>query len=371
VNLDAFLAWVVDGGVSAARIATWRPIAEKLLLMAGSGRILEGHILSLIDASQGSPGQITMIEEVGEALLRYQAVAKTNELKPTREIPRMGARPPTQPPMMTPTTAPVPEKVVSFEAPSQQTPPPQPATPPGGLAIGSAPPGYHRTSNVHFRCPKCKMMVAANDQGVCPTCLTRPPSAVLTTERPPAPLWWRLGIAAVVLIAAFVLYRLGAHAVDRLSHPSVSGTYPAHSVGLQLTFVEDWRKNAEGRANLGAIGLDEAMAVARFSRDDGDLAVASAPRPGDFTDSRLGQLADSGPDKVAAPLRSLAGHVRLDTCIASGRRMRCLGADGDRRAAAYVVLLPKQVVVMVMSSTRNLEEITAEADVLVDSLRPL
>jgi len=368
--LDAFLEWVVDGGVSAARATAWRPIAEKLVRMAGNGRILEGHILSLIDASQGSPGQVTLIEEVGEALLRYQALAKTSELRPTREIPRL--RSPTQPPITTPTSAPVPDKVVSFEVPSQPppAPAPQPATPPGGLAIGSVPPG-HRTSNVHFRCPKCKMMVAANDDGVCPNCSTRPPSAVMTTERPRASIGWRVALVALVVVAALVVVRLGARVVDRLSHPSVSGTYPAHTIGLQLTFVEDWRKNTEGQANLGAIGLDEAMAVARFSRDDGDLAVASAPRPADFTDARLGQLADSGPDKVAAPLRTLAGEVRLDTCIASGRRMRCLGADGSRRAAAYVVLLPKQVVVMVMSSTRNLEDITAEADVLVDSLRSL
>ena len=370
VNLEAFLVWVVEGGVSAARMSAWRPIAQKLIGMAGSGRILEGHILSLIDASQGSPGQIAMIEEVGEALLRYQALAKTSELKTTREMPKMG-RSPTQPLITTPTSAPMPEKVVSFDLPSQppQPPPPRTATPPDGLAIGSTPP-HHRTSNVHFRCPKCKMMVAANDEGVCPTCRTRPPSAVLTAEPPPVSIWGRLGIAVVVLVAAFVLYRGGAWLVDRLSHPSVSGTYPARSIGLQLTFVEDWRKSTEGRANLGALGLDDAM-VARFSRNDGDLAVASAPRVADFTDARLGQLADSGPDKMAAPLRSLAGAVRLDTCIASGRRMRCLGADGDRRAAAYLVLLPKQVVVMVMSSTRNLEEITAEADVLVDSLRPL
>jgi hypothetical protein len=363
---------VVEGGVSAARISAWRPIAQKLLVMAGSGRILEGHILALIDASQGSPGEIAMIEEVGEALLRYQALAKTSDLRSTREIPRVGMRTPTQPPITTPTSAPVPEKVVSFDFPSQPPQPPparQSATPPDGLALGSKP--QHRTSNVHFRCPKCNKMVAANDAGVCPTCSTRPPSAVLTAEeRPPSSIWARLGIAFVVMVAAFVLFRLGACAVGRLAHPLVSGTYPARAIGLQLTFVEDWRRNTEGRANLGTIGLDEA-AVARFSRGDGDLAVAAAPRPPDFTDARLGQLADSGPDKMAGPLRSLSGAIRLDTCIASGRRMRCLGADGDRRAAAYLVLLPKQVVVMVMSSTRNLEEITAEADVLVDSLRPL
>jgi hypothetical protein len=113
------------------------------------------------------------------------------------------------------------------------------------------------------------------------------------------------------------------------------------------------------------------MAVARFVRHDDRLALASAARPLDFDDARLGQLADAGPDKVAASLRALDDGLRLDACLAEGRRLRCLGAHGDRRVAAYVVLLPKRVAVAVMVSDRNLEDTTAEADALVESLKPL
>ncbi|HKA86964.1 MAG TPA: hypothetical protein VKE22_04825 [Haliangiales bacterium] len=410
VRLDAFLEWVRDGGVAAARLPAWRPIAERLLALAGSGRVLEGHILSLIDASQGSPGQITLIEEVGEALLRYQALAKPTEPRPTREMPKLVtpaiqrppvparpstgpvAAPPPAPPrdpdratsrMRVPTPAPG-EKLVSFDVPSQPpAPPAAPAapattvpTPPPAMAVGSTPPaptgGGGRISNVHFRCPKCKVMVAANDEGVCPQCGTRPPAPVATAAEPARRVAWkRAAVAAAILLAAFAIWRVGARLVDRLSHPSVAGSYPARSVGLEITFQDGWRRRAEGQANLGSLGLDEPMAVARFTRDDSDLAVGTAARPADFNDARLAELADAGPEKVAASLHPLAGAVRLDRCLAEGRRLRCLGADGDRRVAAYVALLPKRVAVVVLRSRRNLEEITAEGDALVENLKPL
>jgi hypothetical protein len=396
-RLDAFLEWVRDGGVAAARFPAWRPIAEKLLALAGSGRVLEGHILSLIDQSQGSPGQIALIEEVGEALLRHQALAKPTEPKPTREIPKLvtpaiqrasspprpaGAREPmlTPPPspgasdgptsrlrLSTPVPVPAPpsgDKLVSF-ATSVPTPPPS-------LAVGSTPPASprpRRVSNVHFRCPKCKVMVAANPDGVCPTCGTRPPTATMTSAEPRPPRRWvRAAVAGGLVV---VLVALTGYIVDRASHPSVAGSFPARSIGLEVTLADGWRRRNEGQADLGALGIDEPMAVARFVRHDDRLALASAARPLDFDDARLGQLADAGPDKVAASLRALDDGLRLDACLAEGRRLRCLGAHGDRRVAAYVVLLPKRVAVAVMVSDRNLEDTTAEADALVESLKPL
>ncbi len=402
VRLDAFLEWVHEGGVAAARLPAWRPIAERLLALAGTGRILEGHILSLIDASQGSPGQISLIEEVGEAMLRYQALAKPSEPRPTREIPkhiasaiqRKTSPPPPRPatgprePVPTPVprdrdsptnrlraVTPVPgDKLVSFDAPSSPPAPPVP-TPPPSMAVGSSPPtqagAAGRVSNIHFRCPKCKVMVAANDDGVCPTCGTRPPTTVTTAEPPERVLWKRAAVAAGLLLLAIVLWRVTARVVDHLSHPSVVGNYPARSVGLEIAFGDGWRRHAEGRVSLGALGIDEPMSVARFVGDGSDLAMAAAARPTDFNDARLAELADAGPDKVAATIHSLAEGARLERCTVEGRRLRCLGADGDRRVVAYVVLLPKRVAVLVLRSSRNMEETAAEGDALVDSLKPL
>jgi hypothetical protein len=431
-RLDAFLEWVREGGIAAARFPAWRPVAEQLIALAGAGRILEGHILSLIDASQGSPGQVALIEEVGEAMLRYQALAKPADPKPTREMPKARASqrlptspgrsvtgpistppPPSRAPASRPTPTPTPaprapasrpipapapasaqrdarpthrlrppvpmpgEKLVSFEAPSSPGAPVP--TPPPSMAVGSSPPPSTvtgetgATSNVHFRCPKCKMMVAANDDGVCPTCGTRPPTKVVIAVEAPEGLWWkRAAVAGGVVALAMVLWlTIGARVVDHLAHPAVVGSYPARSVGLEATFQEGWRRHAEGQANLGALGIDEPMAVARFTRDDGDLALASAARPADFNDARLAELADAGPDKVAVPLHALADGVRLERCLAEGRRLRCLGSDGDRAVAAYVLLLPKRVAVVVLRSTHNLEETAVEGDALVESLKPL
>src|SRR5215470_842277 len=89
-RLGAFLAWAKHAGMSDDRVSTWRPLADKLLRVAGDGRVLEGHILSLIDAAHAQPAEVTLIEEVGEALLRWQALAKPiASERPTREIPKM------------------------------------------------------------------------------------------------------------------------------------------------------------------------------------------------------------------------------------------------------------------------------------------
>jgi hypothetical protein len=277
--------------------------------------------------------------------------------------------------MSTPTPG---AKLVSFEAPSSPSSPGVPApTPPPSMAVGSSPPHTSSAggsvSAVHFRCPRCKVMVAANDEGLCPTCGIRPPSKVaMIAAEPQRGVWQKRAVAAAVtLVVAVALGLIVARVLDHLAHPSVAGSYPARSIGLEVTFQEGWRRHAEGQANLGALGIDEPMAVARFARDDGDLALASAARPVDFNDARLAELADAGPDKVAVPLHALADGVRLERCLIEGRRLRCLGSDGSRAVAAYVLLLPKRVAVVVLRSTHNLEQTATEGDALVESLKPL
>jgi hypothetical protein len=313
-RLAEFIEWVFLSGVEENRLPDFRRIGAELFDLAAGGRVNESHILRLIDArSEGPSGKanVSLIEDVGEQILRFQAARKSNpSLTPVPMAPPAAparnlrsstsqpfvARPEERvagelrPPVAVTADSGGPGSVVSFATGSVPPPPPGLSTPPVPPMAGSgwtqsnppSPPGnllalaQHsppvtdkstRRSATLFRCWRCKIMVESDPSGACPRCGTPAPRVASA----PMPVIgtssrnWLIGVGAAFAIGVVgVLFvpRL----VERMHHPStpVAEELRSSHLGVRIVFPNEpgdragWRHLREGdqapTANLGPLG---------------------------------------------------------------------------------------------------------------------
>jgi len=421
-KLGDFLDWASASGLTPVRAADYRRIAVELFETSGGSRVTESHILRLIDAYADRPGgraAIALIEEVGEALLRYESARRMSAGISTLPAPSPMpmATPQSMPTAATPYPEPVarekrrpsepftarPDERIAVElrppAEPRETPPAQPVVSfvAGNepAASSSSPSPKRRIVGTQFRCLRCKAMVTPDETGACPRCgqiAPRISSNQLAVVSPPSTRSASWLLPAVLGVLAFGLaYQFGPPLVEKLRRPSepVAGVTSSPHLGLRLTFPDGWRHSAEGdRApSTGSAGFEAVLRdgvglrSSRFFRRggeaDAELVLSVAPRPSQVTDEVFAEWAEvavSAPKTLEPTVRELSGvsDLVLDRCLAGpsvpGGGVRCVGNSGTTRALIYAWPARTVTAVAVFLTSQNPEAALDEGDALIGGL---
>jgi hypothetical protein len=398
-RLSDFLEWVAGNGLAPARVGDYRRIAVELLGVSGGQRVTESHILKLLDTYAESPtsrGATAMIEEVGEALLRFEAARKLQAAQspePRRSSQPFTVRPDERvagdlrPPDSSRDTGPE-QKVVSFAAQSSSaatTPVPRPR----------AAPEARRQTGSQFRCRRCQAMVTASEGGACPRCGTPAPrissGQLPVAARSSSPSLGSWILPVVLGVAAFFLaFAFGPGLLERLRHPSdaAAGTTTSPHLGVRLTLPEGWRHSAGGdRAPTTEAGGLEAilpeqtgLRASRYFRGsardpDAELVLAVAPRPSRVTDDVFAAWAErAARGRIQGPLQDLAGlpGLTLESCVTGAaipaRALRCAAREARTPAVVHVFAARALIAVAVYVDRAGAGDPTAAADEIVAGL---
>jgi hypothetical protein len=398
-KLGDFLDWASAMGLTPVRAADYRRIAVELFELAGGGRVTESHILRLIDGYADRPGgraATPLIEEVGEALLRYEAARRTSAVTP----PVSGSPTPV-PPRRTPsepfTARPEERVAVELRPPAEprETPPPQKVV---SFAAGAEPPARgapaprRRASGTQFRCLRCKTMVTPDERGACPRCgqiAPRVSSNQLAAVAPPATTSTGWLLPVVLGVVAFALaFQFGPPLFERLTNPSkpAAGVHSSPHLGVRVAFPDGWRHASDGdRAPATAAAGFEAvlrdgvgLRTARYFRTPRtELLLTVAPRPSQVTDEAFTEWASAAvaePRALERTVREVSGvsALAIDRCVAGppvpGGGLRCIGTAGDRRVLVYVWPARTVSAVGVFVTDQNAQAALAEADAVVEGL---
>ncbi len=148
-RLQEFLDWAVASGIDPERLPDYRRFGEEIFVRSYGRHVTETHILAVNDAheSHGEAAQ-RMIEEVGDAVLRFQEYQRSPDKivapppPPTREmVPRPSTPAPITPAPITPapiTPAPItPAPITPAPTPAPITP--APITPASAAPLSAVP----------------------------------------------------------------------------------------------------------------------------------------------------------------------------------------------------------------------------------------
>ncbi|MBI3185560.1 MAG: hypothetical protein HYZ28_25760 [Myxococcales bacterium] len=78
MDLDAFVSWLRARQVPEANLGSYRAGAERLLAVAGQGKVFPKHLDEAVrreEASGGSPKRLANLHRIGQVLLQFQAEA--------------------------------------------------------------------------------------------------------------------------------------------------------------------------------------------------------------------------------------------------------------------------------------------------------
>ena len=408
-KLGDFLDWASASGLTPVRAADYRRIAVELFETAGGSRITESHILRLIDSYADRPGgraAIALIEEVGEALLRYEASRRMSVAVPSVTPPPMPVATPPPPTERRRTSEPFttrPDERVAVElrppAEPRETPPAQPVVSfvaGNEPAAGKVPKPKRKIAGTQFRCLRCKTMVTPDETGACPRCGQIAPrissNQLAVVSAPPLRSTSWLLPALLGVLAFGLAYQFGPPLVERLRRPSesVAGVTSSPHLGLRLTFPEGWRHSAEGdRApSTAAAGFEQVLRdgvglrSSRFFRraagePDAELVLSVAPRPSQVTDEAFSDWANaavSAPKTLEPTMRELSGltDLSIDRCLSGpsipGGGVRCVGASGNTRALIYAWPTRAFTAVAVYLTGQNPEAAIEEGDAVISGL---
>jgi hypothetical protein len=421
-RLTEFLEWAFLSGVDEDRLKEFRRIALELFQLADGGRINETHILHLIDQHSEGPGgkaAVSLIEDVGEQILRFQASRKASiSTPPSVPMANAPSRPPRattsqpfvprpeervagelRPPVAVAPGGDAPGAVVSFATGSAPPPPPvttssvssPPLGPPAPLL--TPPEGGTRRSATLFRCWRCKVMVEADSTGACPRCGAPSPkvsSAPLNVVKQPVGRGYLLA-AAVVAVGVVALVAT-PRILDRLHHPSdpVAGEFHSPHLGVRLLFPDDWRHLREAdrapTANLDALAevFADALSIrsSRFFRGApgnpaAELYLVVGARTPALTDGALAtwnHAASEHPEWMSAPVAALTGvgNIKIFQCNSGASvphsGLRCSGAAGHTSAMLYIWAAKSTVDLALVLSEAGPEATLAESSDLVSGL---
>jgi hypothetical protein len=398
-----FLAWARSAGLHEERLPDYRRIGAEIFERAVGRRVNESLVLALVDEYQQTPAAalaVPLIQEVGEAIIRFQDGATTLSGKgPPTNRPRRPRPPsipvvdaiPTSTPLAPPTPAPasapaaaVPEprpgqisapQITFLPRPTSVSQPPRPASvtqPPPRPTSTTIPP--RPTSSVRikaqgqFRCPQCHVFVTANEAGVCPTCGATPPQLTSSSSSPvietPRPLVTPLRIGIAVLLAGGA----AAIAIPKLSHRArptedAGVTQVWSGLGLRATFPHGWRhvlgqdKAMPLTGKLPYVPMDASARRATFV--DGDrkrtVLVAVSLRTGE-PDALFHTIDPERPvGPIGEAVTALTGEpVALAQCLplelGLGPAVHCTGTAGAHGAVAYLAAPSGQLVAMLLES---------------------
>lgn len=239
-RVNEFVDWAISTGVERGRAnGHYRSIGTELVERASGGRVTESHILRVSDAYADNPDLQAIVEEVGDAMLRFEDLRKTGKITPqhlrSSEAETVERRP------------------VSAEEARARAPSPAPKVPTTTPTTIQARPVSASTSGspvkaggTQFRCPKCKVMVVANDAGRCPRCGGEPPHVIAAPpeepRKPVSRMWIRALVAAVLLAGAiFVLTRIRSSVIERRAPGEAVTAWRGDDIGATFRFPPGWR----------------------------------------------------------------------------------------------------------------------------------